>query len=129
MKQKRVQKSRTILEKLLFLGIGTFFLWPFVQLYSIRAIPVFQSDTHIRAGNALRNIMEKALSEPHIEMKPTPELKPITGYEDIDLVGRVEVLPHPRLRGLTLYRAQVNWGVWFFRKSIYLEAVKSRSSL
>lgn len=126
-KKQRPAEPRTIIEKLLYLGIATFFLLPFVQQYSIEAVPLFQSDTHNKAVICLKNLLEQSLAKPFAEMTASPEFIRQPGYEDMDLEGRVEVLPHPEFRGMTLHRAQVRWGIWFFKKTLSLEACVTRT--
>ena len=86
-------KGRTLFEKLIYVGIATFFLWPFVQLWSIKAIPLVNSDTHLRASVALENLMESALERSFEASGYSENYKPLSGYEDISLMGKVEALP------------------------------------
>jgi hypothetical protein len=118
--------TRTLFEKLLYVGIATFFLWPMVQLWSIKAIPLFESDVHLRASVALENLMEEALTKPFSKTKPREPYKPVAGEEDIGLSGRIAVKPHPKLDNMTLIRAQVAWGNFPFRRTMSLEAVRTR---
>jgi len=113
-------------EKLLYVGIATFFLWPFVQLWSIKAIPVFESDAHLRASVALENLMEGALSRPFERSYNSP-FEPVPGCEDLGLVGRVEILPHPEFPANVLVRAQVRWGMFPLTKNLSLEYLRART--
>lgn len=113
-------------EKLIYVGIATFFLWPFVQLWSIKALPVFESDTHLRASVALENLMEEAMSRPFERSLSTP-FEAVKGCEDIDLSGRVEILPHPDFPANVLVRAQVRWGMFPLNKTLSLEYLRARS--
>ncbi len=117
--------SRSLFEKLLYIGMASFFLWPFIQLYSIKAIPLFDSDIHLRASVALENLMEDALSKPLTisESKFTM----VTGYEDIKLLGKVEILPHPQLNSNVIVKGQVKWGNFPFQKSLNLEYIGRRA--
>jgi hypothetical protein len=124
MKEKQ---SASIFEKLLYLGIATFFLWPFVQLWSIKAIPMVDSDVHLRASVALENIMEEYLSGKFEKISPDRSYMPIKGYEDIGLQGKVVSYPHPDFKGLILTRAQVRWGWFPFSKSLTLEHLRMRN--
>lgn len=117
---------RSMFEKLLYVGIATFFLWPFVQLWSIKAIPVFESDAHLRASVALENLMEGALSRPFERSYSSP-FEPVPGCEDLGLVGRVEILPHPEFPANVLVRTQVRWGVFPLTKNLSLEYLRART--
>ncbi len=119
--------GRTLFEKLIYLGIATFFLWPFVQLWSIKAIPLIDSDTHLRASVALENLMEGALGRSFEASGYSEDFKPINGYEDIRLRGKIEALPQPNFPDCLLVRAQVRWGSFPFSKTISLEYLKSRT--
>ena len=119
--------GRTLFEKLIYLGIATFFLWPFVQLWSIKAIPLIDSDTHLRASVALENLMEGALGRSFEASGYSEDFKPINGYEDIQLRGKIEALPQPNFPDCLLVRAQVRWGSFPFSKTISLEYLKSRT--
>ena len=102
-------------------------MWPFVQLWSIKAIPLVNSDTHLRASVALENLMESAL-ERHFEASGyKEEFKPLAGYEDISLMGKIEAIPQNEYPDCLLVRAQVRWGAFPFSKTIYLEYLKSRT--
>lgn len=119
--------SRSILEKLIYLGIATFFLWPFVQLWSIKAIPVFDSDTHLRASVALENLMEETLSRPYERTSGRSSFKPIKGCEDIGLYGRSEIFPHPEMPANVMIRVTVRWGMFPLGKSLSLEYLQART--
>jgi hypothetical protein len=121
------QNSRSLFEKLLYIGMATFFLWPFIQLYSIKAIPLFESDVHLRASIALENLMEDALSKP-LEISDD-KFKQIPGYEDLQLLGKVEIIPHPELNANVIVRGQVTWGSFPFNKALSLEYVGCRAML
>lgn len=118
--------SRSMFEKLLYVGIATFFLWPFVQLWSVKALPVFESDSHLRASVALENLMESALSRP-FERTVNAGFEPVKGCEDLDLAGKIEILPHPDLPNNVLVRAQVRWGMFPLTKSLNLEYLRART--
>lgn len=120
-------QGRTLFEKLIYVGIASFFLWPFVQLWSIKAIPLINSDTHIKASVALENMMEAALERSFESSGYTEEFKPLKGYEDIQLKGRIEAVPMPQYPDCLLLRAQVRWGNFPFSKTISLEYLKSRA--
>ncbi len=113
-------------ERLLYVGIATFFLWPFVQLWSIKAVPLFESDSHLRASVALENLMEKALSRP-FERSYSGAFEPVKGCEDMGLQGRIEVVLHPEMTSCALVRAQVRWGVFPLGKSLSLEYLRART--
>lgn len=119
--------SRSIFENLLYLGIATFFLWPFVQLWSIKAVPLIESDVHLRASVALENLMEEALSKPFERSKTRAAFQPVSGGEDIGLYGKVEILPHPDFSSNVLVRAQVRWGMFPFSKTLSLEYLRART--
>lgn len=119
--------SRSIFEKLIYLGIATFFLWPFVQLWSIKAIPIFESDTHLRASVALENLMEEALSRPYERSSSRDSFKPVKGCEDIGLHGRIETFPHPEIPANVMIRATIRWGMFPLGKSLSLEYLQART--
>lgn len=119
--------SRSIFEKLIYLAIATFFLWPFVQLWSIKAIPVFESDTHLRASVALENLMEEALSRPYERISAPTSFKPVKDCEDIGLYGRTEIFPHPEIPANVMIRATVRWGMFPLGKSLSLEYLQART--
>ncbi len=120
-------QPRSIFENLLYLGIATFFLWPFVQLWSIKAIPMFESDVHLRASVELENLMEEAMSRPFEKMSFRPQFKPVKGCEDLGLTGKVESFPHPEFEGMFLTRAQVRWGWFPFTKTLTMEHLRTRN--
>lgn len=120
-------QSRSIFEKLLYLGIATFFLWPFVQLWSIKALPMFESDVHMRASVELENLLEDALSKPFEKMSAKASYKPVKGCEDLGLTGKVESFPHPDFSGMVLIRAQVRWGWFPFTKTLTMENLRTRT--
>jgi hypothetical protein len=126
-RNKEVIAERSLFEKLLYVGIGTFFLWPFIQLWSIKAVPLFESDTHQRAAIALENIMEEALTKPFKKMDEKSSFQKIAGCEDIGLVGKIELFPHPDYERLILLRGQVSWGGFPFSKTLTLEYLKTRT--
>lgn len=121
------QTSRSLFEKLLYLGIGTFFLWPFIQLYSVKAIPIFDSDTHLRASVALENLMEEALSRPYEFSIAESKFVPIKGYEDLNLMGKIDIAPHPTYESNVIIKAQVMWGSFPFHKNLSLEYIGART--
>ncbi len=127
MKNSEEIQPRSIFEKLLYLGIATFFLWPFVQLWSIKAIPMFESDVHLRASVALENLLEEALSRPFSKMMPKSLFQPVKGCEDLGLQGKIEIFPHPVLDGLVMVRAQVRWGWFPFSKTLVMEHLRTRN--
>lgn len=126
-KKDQIKESRTIFEKLLYIGIATFFLWPFVQLWSVNAIPLFPSDNHLRASIALENLMENELAKPFVKMNDKVKFKPIKGYEDMKLLGRVHIFPHPDFENMSVIRAQVRWGSLLLPKSMSLEYLRVRT--
>ncbi|MBU1108732.1 MAG: hypothetical protein KKB51_18800 [Candidatus Riflebacteria bacterium] len=119
--------SRSIFEKLIYLGIATFFLWPFVQLWSIKALPLFETDTHLRASVALENLMEEALCRPYDRASSKSSFQPVKGGEDINLYGRVEVFLHPDMPANIMIRSTVRWGMFPFSKSLSLEYLRART--
>ncbi len=118
--------SRSMFEKLLYLGIATFFLWPFVQLWSIKALPLFDSDGHLRASVALENLMESALSRP-FERNFSTGFEPVKGCEDLEMTGKIEIAPHPDFPATVLVRAQIRWGMFPLSKSLVLECLRART--
>lgn len=126
-KKDQIKESRTIFEKLLYIGIATFFLWPFIQLWSVKAIPLFPSDNHLRASIALENLMENELAKPFVKMNDKVKFKPIKGYEDMKLLGRVRIFPHPAFENMSVIRAQVRWGNLLLPKSMSLEYLRVRT--
>lgn len=119
--------ERSIFERLIYLGIATFFLWPFVQLWSIKAIPLFESDVHLRATVALENLMEEAMSRPFEPGGSKSSFVAVKGCEDIRLMGRSEITPHPDYPGNLLIRTQVRWGYFPFSKTLSLEYLRART--
>lgn len=119
--------SRSIFEKLIYLGIATFFLWPFVQLWSVKALPLFESDVHLRASVAVENLMEEAISRPYERIGDRSSFKPIAGCEDIGLSGKIEVFPHPEFTESVMVRAQVRWGMFPLSKTLNLEYLRART--
>lgn len=124
---QKLNLTRSTIEWLLIAGILTLFLWPFVQLWSIKAVPLFASDAHQRAAVAVQNILAKAAAGPFVESLPTSSFEPVPGNEDIGLEGMAEIMPHPDLTGLTIIRAHVRWGIFFFRKYLTLETSVSQT--
>lgn len=120
------RESRTIFEKLLYIGIATFFLWPFIQLWSVKAIPLFPSDNHLRASVALENLMENSLSKPYTKVFDNTKFLPIKGYEDMKLTGRVTIIPHPTIKNMSIVRAQVRWGSVLLAKTMSMEYLQTR---
>jgi len=123
----RNRSGRTTTEWLLIGGTITIFFWPFVQLWSIKAIPFLASDSHKKAAVAVENLLAEALARPFLETLPKTSFKPLPGGSEIGLEGKIEILPHPDISGLTIVRAHVRWGVFFFRKFLSLEAVVSQT--
>ncbi len=120
--------KRSLLELLLVLGILTFFLLPFFQLWTIETSPWLDADTQRRAAVLAENLLEDALARPC----PNPPLPPQyvtlpaeTGGSS-EYEGQVETFAHPEHDGLTVYRATVRWGVFPWHKSVVLETVRSR---
>ncbi len=122
-------QGRTLFEKLTYVGIATFFFLPFAMLWSVKAIPFVNSDTHLRASVALENLMESALERSFEASGYTEGFKPLPGYEDIPLSGKVEAVPLPQNKfpDCLLIRAQVRWGSYPFSKTLSLEYLKSRT--
>ncbi len=120
-------QGRSLFEKLIYVGIATFFLWPFAMLWSVKAIPLVNSDTHLRASVALENLMESALERSFEASGYTEGFKALPGYEDIKLTGKIEAIPLPKFPDCLLVRAQVRWGSYPFSKTISLEYLKSRT--
>ena len=121
------QRSRSVLEWLFIVGIVSFFFWPFYQLWSIKALPLFDFGSQQKAAVALENLMAETLAAPFVEQVPNSPFSPIPGYEDIDLEGKIEVAPHPDIPGMTLIRTNVRWGMVFFRKYLMLEAAVTQN--
>ncbi|NLI79643.1 MAG: hypothetical protein GX442_24765 [Candidatus Riflebacteria bacterium] len=121
------EQGRTTFEWLLYVGILTFFLWPFIQLWSIQALPMVDTDSHQRAAVALGNLMAEALARPGAGTLPNQPFVPIPGGEDLSLEGSIEYQPHLEIPNLTLVRAQVRWGVSVFRKYLTLETLVGRT--
>lgn len=119
--------GRTLFEKLVYVGIATFFLWPFVQLWSIKAIPLVDTDTHLRASVALENLMEGALERSFEPGGYTEGFKPLAGFEDIGLTGKIEAIPSQTCPDCLLVRSQVRWGSFPFNKTLSLEYLKART--
>ena len=116
-------QGRTTFEWLLYVGILTFLLWPFVQLWSIRAVPLYDSDGNQRAAVALGSFMAQAMARSSTEDLPAQPFVPLAGFEDMGLEGSLEVFPHPEFNGISVIRAQVRWGLAFFRKYLTLETM------
>jgi hypothetical protein len=114
--------ARGPLEWLLVLGSLTLFIWPFMQLWSVQAVPLFVSDAGRQAALALENLLAEARARPGGGYE-RGAFKAIPGGEKISLEGRVEVLPHPSFGGMDIIRARVRWGGVFFRKHLILEAI------
>lgn len=119
--------ERSIFEKLIYMGIATFFLWPFVQLWSIKALPLFESDVHLRATVALENLMEEAMTRPFDPAGAKSAFLPVKGCEDIGLMGKIEIAPHPDMPANLLIRTQVRWGIFPFAKTLSLEYLRART--
>ena len=120
-------EGKSLFEKLLYLGIITFFFWPFVQLWSIDAVPLMDSNVHQKAAVAVANLLEEARSRPFTLTPPETDFVPIMGYENEGLSGRVTFSPHPRQPGLWVLDAQVRWGMFPFRKTLELESIVART--
>ncbi len=120
-------QGRTLFEKLTYVGIATFFFLPFAMLWSVKAIPFVNSDTHLRASVALENLMESALERSFEASGYTEGYKVLPGYEDIPLSGKIEAIPQEKFPDCLLVRAQVKWGSYPFSKTISLEYLKTRT--
>ncbi|HOY67704.1 MAG TPA: hypothetical protein PLP29_12510 [Candidatus Ozemobacteraceae bacterium] len=118
--------GRSTIEWLLIVGIATSFLWPFMQLWSVQAVPLIESETQQKAAATLVNLMEEALARPQRDYFPTTEFEPIPGLEAIGLEGKTEIMPHPDYTDMTLVRVQVRWGFVLFRKQLTLETALTR---
>lgn len=121
-------RPRSLTEKLLYIGIFTFALWPLTQIWSVKAVPLFNSDVYIRASIALENLIEEALAKPYERVLVKPQFTPIKGCEDFGLVGRVEVSSHPDFKQCVLLCATVKWGLAPFSKTLSLEYLRSRTT-
>ena len=121
------EQGRTTFERLLYVGILTFILWPFVQLWSIHAVPLYDSDSHQRAAVAIGNLMAEALGKYNSEDLPAQPFASMPGFEDLELEGSIEIFPHPEFTGLSVIRAQVRWGFPVFRKYLTLETLVGRT--
>jgi hypothetical protein len=124
---RRKKPGRSITEKLLLIGIVTFFLWPLIQLWSLDAMPLVDSDVHQRATNALLGVLAEQLSRPFATQLPPWGFQSVKGYEDLGLESRVEIVPHPSIEGMVVIRAFVRWGVIGMRKTLMAEAVQTRA--
>jgi len=107
---------------MLLVGVLTFFLLPFMQLWSVEAVPMFLSDSYRQAAVAAENLMADVQSHPFSESLPAGSFHPLKTGDELQLEGRVEVQPHPDMPGLTLLRVQVRWGWLLFRKTLTLES-------
>ena len=123
----RTRRGRSQLEWLLILGILTFFIWPFMQLWQIQAFPAMDTDTCQQGAIAAKNLLAQALAQPFREASQDQHFRSLAEYGDLGLEGRVEILPHPDLIGLTLVRSQVRWGYWFFKKTLTLESAVTQT--
>ena len=116
------REPRSVFEKLLYLGIATFILWPFVQLRTIKAVPLIDSDTHFRASIALENLMEESMSMPFDYLLTLPdEYKPFEDASDISMKHKVVLIPHSFIENTYLLQASVSWGKSPFIKELHLE--------
>lgn len=116
----------SIREKLLYLGIATFFLWPIVQLWSLQALPLGESDAHQQAAQALRNLLEEALARPFEALSRPEPFRPLPGYEAHGFEGRVEITPVRQRPGLSLVRAELRWGAFPLRKTLVMETLRTQ---
>ena len=114
--------GRSALQWMLLVGVLTFFLLPFMQLWSVEAVPMFLSDSYRQAAVAAENLMADAQAHPFSENLPAGAFQPLKSGDALELEGRVEVQPHPDLAGMTLLRVQVRWGWLLFRKTLTLES-------
>lgn len=118
--------GRSTIEWLLIIGIATSFLWPFMQLWTVQAVPLVESEAQQKAAAALVNMMEEALAKPQRDYFPTTSFEPVPGLESIGLEGKTEIMPHPDFAEMTLVRVQVRWGFVLFRKMLTLETALAR---
>ncbi|MBF0546771.1 MAG: hypothetical protein HQM08_20155 [Candidatus Riflebacteria bacterium] len=125
--KKLSRNGNSALRTVLAFGSLTFFLLPFIQLWSVHDVPLFFSDSHRQAAMAVENLLSEALSKPFIEIMPKTEFHPISFPGDTPFEGKVEAFPHPNLPDITVVRAQVQWGMLFFRKQVVLEAMVSQT--
>lgn len=121
------RQGRSTIEWLLIAGLVSFFLWPFLQLWSVKAMPLLDSDIHQRASQALENILAKGRSRSFLDVPLDTDFNPLPDFTDIGLEGRLQIRPHPEFSGLILVKAQVRWGMYFFRKILTLEAVEAQT--
>lgn len=118
--------GRSTIEWLLIIGIATSFLWPFMQLWTVNAVPLVETETQQKAASTLANLMEEALAKPQRDYYPTASFSPVPGMESIGLEGKTEIMPHPDFLDMTLVRVQVRWGYTLFKKSLTLETALAR---
>lgn len=118
---------RTIGEKLLYVGIATFFFWPIVQLWSLQALPLWESDSHQQAVQALGNLMEEALARPFESLSLPGQFRALPGYESQGLEGRIDVTPVRSRTGVSLVRAEVRWGIFLARKHLTMETLRTQT--
>lgn len=118
--------GRSTIEWLLIIGIATSFLWPFMQLWTVQAVPLVESETQQKAAAVLVNMMEEAVSKPQRDYFPTTSFEPVPGMESFGLEGKTEIMPHPDFAEMTLVRVQVRWGFVLFRKMLTLETALAR---
>ena len=119
--------GRSTLHWMLLIGALTFFLLPFMQLWSVEAVPLFLSDSYRQAAVAAENLMATAQAGPSGETLGEPGFRPLKSTGGQELEGRVEVQPHPELPGLSLIRVQVRWGWFPFRKIVTLESAVTQT--
>ena len=119
--------GRSTLHWMLLIGALTFFLLPFMQLWSVEAVPMFLSDSYSQAAVAAENLMATAQAGPCGETLAESGFRPLKSAGGLDLEGRVEVQPHPDLPGMSLIRVQVRWGWFPFRKTVTLESAVTQT--
>lgn len=114
------KNSNSIIERLTYLGVATFFLWPIVHICLLKSFPVNDKTIALRASYALQNIMEKALAGSH---KPTENtnFEPIKGFEELGLESKTDIFMHPDYKNQVIIKAYVKWGEGIFTKIIDLE--------
>jgi len=97
------------------------------DLFGFMALPLIDSDNHLRASVALENLLEEALAKPFSKAEKKQKFKIIKDCEDMGLSGKIDVFPHPTIQQMTIVRAQVRWGSFFVGKSMSMEYLRTRT--
>lgn len=121
------KNSNAILERLIYLGVATFFLWPIVFLYMAKALPVADKEISLKASFALQNLMEKALAGSH-KPKTSASFVPLKGFESLGLEGKTNIVAHPEYKDLVIIKTSVKWLKGSVVKVLNLEQTASADS-